>query len=209
MPRDPSSGLSLDALAGRRHEAAARGAARLGRCRGRALAGWARTCRRHFGERGLRRLRDAGGPLIADLPEEPPKDAWFPVGVQLTLTDALLDTLLDGDPRGLEDLLRSELERALGRVQRVLLRGLGPAAILRRAGVIHRQTYDFGEARAEVRRAGATVMMSGPATVQDPTWQLLQLVGLRLMVTLTGRALVDARAHELPDGGVELRVAWR
>ncbi len=213
-PRDDGPGdgvggwLSLASLARQPRWPRAQIEALPGRCRGRVLEGWARTCRRHFGEAGLRRLRQAAGPLARGIPEQPSPRAWFSAGVQVALTDALIDELLGGDALALEDLLRVEIERSMGRVQRALVRSVGPASILRRAAAIHRQAYDHGQASSVVHDREAVVTSQGSALFENPTWQLLQLIAHRLLIEQTGRVLVDIGGCTSVQR-FDVRMSWR
>lgn len=188
---------------------AARVEALPGRCRGKALAGWAAASRRRFGDIGVARLRRAAGSLVEDLPEEPAADAWFPVGVQLRLTDALVDELLGGDEDALEEILRAEVEDKLGRLDRMLLRGLGPGVLLRRAESMHRQLYDVGHVRSLVEGSRATIVARGAQVFANPTWQRLQVIAHRLLVTSTGRRPIDTGIVAAEGDEVVFRVGWR
>lgn len=180
-----------------------------GRCRGVVLARWADNCRRHFGELALRRLRDRLPRWSHDLPDEPPEDAWFPVGLQLRLTELVIDELLGGDALGLEPLLRADVARSVGRATRVFLRTVGPAPVLARAKQIHPTLYDTGRVVAEVGQGRAAITHEDSALFGHPTWALLQLFAHRGFVELTGRAVVRATATTTGEHATRIDIAWR
>jgi hypothetical protein len=180
-----------------------------GRCRGVVLAKWAENCRRHFGEPALRRLRDALPVWAHDLPDAPPEDAWFPVGLQLRLTELVIDELLGGDALALEDLLRADVARSVGRATAMFLRTVGPGPVLARSRQIHPTLYDVGRVVADVGPCRSTITHEDAALFGHPTWALLQLFAHRGFIELTGRTIVRATATTTGHHATRIDVVWR
>lgn len=180
-----------------------------GRCRGVVLARWAENCRRHFGDPALRRLREGLPRWAHDLPDEPPEDAWFPVGLQLRLTELVIDELLGGDALALESLLRADVARTVGRTTSMFLRTVGPGPVLARAKQIHPTLYDTGRVVAEVGQGRAAIAHEDAAVFGHPTWALLQLFAHRGFVELTGRAVTRATATTTGEHATRIDIAWR
>lgn len=179
-----------------------------GRCRGSVLARWADSCRRRWGEAGVARLREALGEIGAELPAEPPENSWFPVWLQVRMTDVVIDEFLDGDAMALQELLHEDIQRNLGRVKKTLLRSLGPGPILRRAKDLHDHLYSEGHAEARVRSGSAVIISSDTELVTNPTWQMLQMFAHRGLVMFTGREVVDVRATMPNSWSFEVRIDW-
>ena len=186
----------------------ARVAALPGRCRGSVLARWAGLVRRHFGDEAVRRVRTELGPLGDDLPDDPPDEDWFPVGVQIRLTDVLVREFLGGDPRRLQPLLAEDVKRQVGRAAGLFLRTVGPGPILGRARHIHPSLYDVGHAEATVSHGHAVIDCAGAELFANPTWQILQLMAHAGFVELTGRTLVSIVARSPADDALRMDVRW-
>lgn len=199
--------LDVDVLA-RRRRGAVRGRTLPGRCRGTVLARWAELVRRHFGESALARIRGAVEDWLPGVPEAPTDDAWFPVGVQLELTDAVIDECLGGDPRALEAMLADDVRASIGRASALLLRSVGPGPVLARARQLHAHLYDVGHARAVVRSGTAVIDCEGTPLFAHPTWQLLQLFAHRGFVALTGRELRALHASMPAADAFRVELAW-
>lgn len=179
-----------------------------GRCRGSVLAHWADNVRRRFGVAALARVR-AGLPAWArDLPDEPPRDIWFPVGLQLHLTELVVDTCLDGDMLRLEAPLHEDIRRTLPRGTAMLVRALGPGRILARAEQIHPQLYDVGHARVRSETLGASVRCHGAALFGHPSFALLQAFAHRGLVELSGRRVHSLRASCPSDDALSIELRW-
>lgn len=179
-----------------------------GRCRGSVMARWADSCRRHFGDAAVLRLRSGLPAWAHDLPDDPPEEAWFPVGLQLRLTELVIDELLGGDALRLEALLRADIRRALPRATAMFLRAVGPAAVLGRAKQIHPHLYDVGTATAELGRGHAVVACEGAMMFGHPTWLLLQLFAHRGFIALTGRDVAEAIAIATREDAARIELAW-
>lgn len=180
-----------------------------GRCRGVALSRWAASCRTHFGELALARVRTRVAAQGWAVPDEPSHDAWFPVGVQLALTDAILDECLDGDAAALEPIVVADVRATLPKAAALLLRAAGPGSVLARAPRIHAHVYDVGRADAEVRRRAATVCYRGAALFVQPTWRVLQRCAMRGLVQVCGRSVVALDEVDLGDDGWRVELTWR
>ena len=80
-------------VAGRMRWSAERTLALPGRCRGSVLARWAENLARRFGPRAVDRVRAGLPEWEQDLPDDPSEEHWFPVGLQLRLTELVIDEL--------------------------------------------------------------------------------------------------------------------
>jgi hypothetical protein len=179
-----------------------------GRCRGSVLAHWEEHARRRFGGAAVARVR-AGLPSWArDLPSHPPGDAWFPVGLQLRLTELIVDECLDGDMLRLEPALHEDVRRTLPRGTAMLMRALGPGRILARAEQIHPQLYDVGRARARSETGGASIRCEGAQLFGHPSFVLLQMFAQRGLVELTGRRVHSLRASCPSDDALAIELRW-
>ena len=179
-----------------------------GRCRGSVIARWAENTRRHFGDAAVERLR-AGLPAWArDLPDEPPEDAWFPVGIQLRLTELVIDELLGGEAARLEPLLCEDVARGVSRATGLFLRTVGPAPVLGRAKQIHPSLYDVGTVHARLTPGRASLHCADAALFGHPTWSLLQLFAHRGFVELTGRRVAHLGLTTLGHDAARIDVAW-
>ncbi|MFO0634688.1 MAG: hypothetical protein U0168_17735 [Nannocystaceae bacterium] len=144
------------------------------------------------------------------LPDDPPEDAWFPVGLQLHLTELVIDTLLGGDALQLEALLRADIQRGLSRAQQLLLRTVGPTRWCWRARTRCTPTCTTSATRARGVHGGrATIDCEGAALFAHPSWLLLQLFAHRGLVALTGREAIEARATATGEAAVRFELAWR
>jgi hypothetical protein len=200
--------VDIDALARRTPWSPARVAALPGRCRGSVLARWAGLVRRHVGEFAVRRVRAGLGELGDDLPDDPPDDEWFPVAVQIRLTDVFVGEFLRGDPRLLQPLLADDVKSHVGRAAGLFLRTVGPGPILARAHHIHGALYDIGRAHAEVDGNHAVVECTGAELFTNPTWQILQLMAHAGFVELTGRRVVSITATTPTDDALRIDLRW-
>lgn len=196
-------------ISGRPRWAIERTLALPGRCRGTVMARWAENCARHFGAAAVERLRDGLPEWARDLPDEPPEDAWFPVGVQLRLTELVIDELLGGDALGLEALLADDVQRGVSRAIALFLRTVGPAPVLGRAKQIHPSLYDVGRVSAELGTGRALVRCEDALLFGHPTWSLLQMFAHRGFVELTGRKVVHLGITTVGDDAARIDIAWK
>ena len=202
-----TSTFRLETLAATPRWSAERVEALRGRCRGSLLKDWAANFSRHFGPGTAAHIRRALGPdLSAQLPDAPSQRQWLPVAAQIRVTDIVIDDLLGGDPLGLEALLRDGLDRS-GRVARAMIRRMGPA-ILRGAGQIHQQCYDLGSASASVSRRSLVLRSEGAEFMTNPTWQLLQLIGHRLLIDASGHTPLRVEGRAMAPAAFEAHVSW-
>ncbi len=199
--------LDVDTLALRRRTAL-RGRDLPGRCRGTVLARWGELCRRNFGDAALAKIRAGLEAWVPGLPECPTDDAWFPIGVQVELTDAVIDECLAGDPRPLEEMLRDDVRANIGRASALFLRSIGPGPVLARARQLHAHLYDVGQASAVVRDGTAVLVSAGTPLFAHPTWQLLQLFAHRGFLALTGRELRYFHASVPASDSFRVEIAW-
>jgi hypothetical protein len=179
-----------------------------GHCRGVVIAHWAENCARHFGAPAVARVREGLPAWARDLPDDPPGDAWFPVGLQLRLTELIIDRLLDGDAAALEPLLHEDVRRTVSRTTAMFLRTVGPTPVLGRAKQIHPSLYDVGKVRAEVGHGRATISCTGAMLFVHPTWAMLQRFAHRGFVGLTGRTLTQLAVTTVAADAARIDVAW-
>jgi hypothetical protein len=205
---DEDHGLDVATLARLPRWDAARVEALPGRCRGSVLARWGAACRRRWGGAAVARLRARLGPWFDELPEDPPEHAWFPVHMQIRLTDAVVEEFLGGDAGALEPILLEDIEHSLGRAKRAFLRTLGPGPILRQAGALHGHLYSVGQTTAEMSINGATVHSTGARLFANPTWQLLQVLANRGLIRFTGRELHTVVARMTAADGFAVELHW-
>lgn len=205
---DEDHGVDVATLARLPRWGAARVETLPGRCRGTVLARWGAACRRRWGGAAIARLRARLGPWFDDLPEDPPEHAWFPVHMQIRLTDAVIDEFLAGDASALEPILFDDIERSLGRVKRAFLRTLGPGPILQRAGPLHAHLYSVGQTTADLRPNGATLSSTGAELFANPTWQLLQVLANLGMIQFTGRQMQSVRARMTASDAFAVDLNW-
>jgi hypothetical protein len=207
-PTAVGHGIDVPTLARQPRWDAARVETLPGRCRGSVLARWGAACRRRWGDAAIARLRARLGPWFDDLPEDPPEQAWFPVHMQIRLTDTVIEEFLGGDASALEAILLEDIEHSLGRVKKAFLRALGPGAILRQAGALHSHLYSVGQTTAEMSTHGATVHSTGARLFANPTWQLLQVFAHQGLIRFTGRELQTVSARMTSDDGFAVRLHW-
>jgi hypothetical protein len=195
-------------LARRPPWSAARVAALPGRCRGSVLSRWAGLVRRHVGDFAVQRVRAGLGALAIDLPDDPPDEDWFPVAVQIRLTDVFVAEFLGGDARLLQPLLAEDVSSQVGRAAGLFLRTVGPGPILARAHHIHPSLYDIGRAHADVGNGHAVIECTGAELFANPTWQLLQLMAHAGFVELTGRRVLSLTAAMPADDALRVDLRW-
>ena len=143
------------------------------------------------------------------VPDAPSERNWYPVWAQLALTDAIIAECFESDPERAVPALLADAREGTGAIARGLLRALGPARVLSRAGELHPHAYDVGRVSAQVSGDQASLHYEGAALFAEPTWQLLCATATRGLVELSGRSLV-AMAQETPSAeSFVLRVSWR
>lgn len=199
--------MRLETLAAEPRWHASRVEALPGRCRGTLLKDWAANFSRHFGPDAVRHIRERlGVSLSGQLPDAPSQHEWLPVALQIRVTDIVIDDFLDGDALALEPVLRDGLDRS-GRVARALIRRLGPT-VLRGARQIHKQCYDTGSASARLSGRSVVLRSEGAEFMANPTWQLLQLIGHKLLLGLSGHTMVQLEGRSPEPTAFEAHVSW-
>ena len=164
-----------------------------GRCRGALLADWAENFAAQWGADAPQRVRDGLGALNAELPDSPGAVSWYPVGVQLRVTEILLDEIVDGDVQGLRDALLALVDAH--RAARFLARRMGLRRLISQVSSLFSQCYDKGRTEVRVTPGHGVITMGGADLVTHPSWQLLQLVGYEVLAELAGEpdAVVSGR----------------
>ncbi|MCB9787734.1 MAG: hypothetical protein H6744_13710 [Deltaproteobacteria bacterium] len=203
--------LTAEALAAKPRWDRARAMAIPGRCRGVLLRGWQQLCTRRWGPTAVSKVRAALGPDSKLLPDKPGRLAWLPLGLQIRVTDVIIEELLGGDALGIEAALReNSLAASDGMVAR-MARTLGPAGLIRRATEWQAHLYDVGRVRVEVREreCEAWAVFEGSEMYENPTWRGLQLATQRMVIEKSGRGVRETYGVGLPRGGYGAYVGWR
>lgn len=146
-----------------------------GQVRGSLLKDWGVHVERRWGRGAPAALVDALG---YDLPIRPELGAWYPVWVQLRLTELIVANHLDGDAQALIAVIWEDATRSAGPIATAALKLVGPVRILRRAPGSFSGLYDRVDADAVIDDHRIRVHFSGTEHVDQPTWQLLQAISL-------------------------------
>lgn len=179
-----------------------------GQCRGFLLRHWADNIRHRWGESALSEVREYLGDTSAMIPHDPVDTAWYPVSLQLKITDWIITYPLHGDALALEALLHEDSMRHDGTRLRSLVSKMGPQLILRLAKRIHSQFYNVGLATSQVGWGNATIQTMGSLLFHNPTWQLLHLFGLRGMMNLAGRDVIEMFATLPSTNAIDVHLRW-
>lgn len=186
-----------------------------GRCRGALLRDWQGPILRADGELAVQRVREYLGDWSASLPDEIDAGSWWPVGVQLAITQGCIDVVLGGQGGRLGPFLASDLRQTTSRARRYVAAKLGPARIVRQLARAYPHAYDFGHIEvqagfgADAGAQGATFHFAGSTTFAHPTWLPLQLAGLHAIVELTDRRVESVRAEATGDDSASVAIAWQ
>jgi len=181
------------------------------RIRGAALKDWGAHVRRRRGHAAVPRIRELTGITPAMLPDEPDVQGWYPSWFQVALTDAIVQEYLGGDYLALEDLLFEDATRRRQKVVRWVAGKIGPAVVFKKAPQGHRDMYSQGAVHTTVGRRDATVTWTGARLYANPTWRMLQMMAVRLMMRVMKRSVSVLEGSELSTGqdGFRLRIEWR
>ncbi len=178
-----------------------------GQCRGRVLRDWAELLDRRFGSGSAAALRERLG-LGDALPDAPDLDAWYPVGFQLAITEDVAIYHLDGDLNRLTELLENAGARTRDKVVKWAARRAGPKRILANAPRVHKALYTPGQVTVDIQRREATLTYSGAAMIHHPTWQVMQLTGLRAMLRVLNKDLLACEGRGT-ETSFQARIHWR
>ena len=184
-------------------------AARPGQARGSVLGPWAENLNRRYGPDAAAAIRAQLGVDLATLPDAPLAEQWISGALQIATTDAIIATHYADDLLGLEAPLIEDVGRKVGRMARVMLRGLGPARLLSKAEKLHSYTWDIGAVSTTVTANSATLVVHGSPLFTYRTWLALQLMALRGAVELTGRTVQSRHVMRLAEDRAQLYVRWR
>jgi hypothetical protein len=155
-----------------------------GRSRGDLLGSWGTNLTARFGAGVVERVRKRLPAPLDQLPPVLTTRDWVPVHAQLVLTEAIVDELLDGDMRALYPLLVEDTRAGLGRIQLMLLRTLGPQGAFRLAPRTFRKVHERGTVDGDVAGGRARMVFRGSPLFAHPTWRLLQLCAMRMVLEL-------------------------
>ncbi len=196
----PSQFVDLSALAKVPAWPLARILALPGRCRGGLMTDWAEHVGRRYGDAEPDRMRAALGLTRVELPDQPEKEGWYPVGYQLGLTRVLVDSHLGGDILKLEALIHEDARRKQQGVGAKVARWLlTPRRLMGAAEKVYPHVYDIGAVDADVQKHLATFRWSGAAFMEEPIWRVLQVFAVRGLFDALGEPQPEIRAAE-PDG---------
>ncbi len=195
--------LNLEDLAARPPWEADRTRALEGQVRGGLLKDWGVHVERRWGPAAVTDLLEE---LDYDLPIRPDLGRWYPVWVQLRLTELIIARHLDGDPKNLIEIIWEDARRSAGPIAAAALKLAGPLRVLQRAPGSFGGLYDQVEATAEIADEHLTVRYDGPEHVDHPTWQFLQALSLTGLFNLAGVPQWTLRAQAPRSGFFELRL---
>ena len=174
-----------------------------GRVRGSLLKDWGVHIERRYGRGAPEALVEALG---FDLAIRPAQGAWYPVWVQLRLTELIIERHLDGDAAALVPMIWEDATRSAGPIATAALRLAGPVRILRRAPGSFSGLYDQVQAETETEDDRIAVRYTGPDHVDQPTWQLLQATSLTGLVQMAGISRWTLRAGAPSPGTFDLEL---
>ncbi len=198
-----STGLDLRGLGTQPRWPVERTNALEGQVRGGLLKDWGVHVERRWGREAVTGLLEVLG---HDLPIRPDLGRWYPVWVQLRLTELIIERHLDDDPVRLIEVIWDDARRSAGPIAVAALKLAGPVRILQRAPGSFSGLYDLVEATGDIESDHIAVSYAGPEHVEHPTWQFLQalsLTGLCSMAGLTGWTL---QGHRPGPGRFDLRL---
>lgn len=203
--------LTAEALAAEPRWEPARAMALRGNCRGVLLRGWQQLCVGRWGPGAPARVRAALGADSRLLPDKPGRLAWLPVGLQIRVTDVIIEEFLGGNAQGVEAALRENSLAASDGMMARMAKTLGPAGLIRRATEWQSHLYDVGRVRVEVREreCEALAVFEGSEMYENPTWRGLQLAAQRMVIQKTGRGVREIHGLTLRGGGYGVYVGWR
>ncbi|MCC6625076.1 MAG: hypothetical protein IT385_27770 [Deltaproteobacteria bacterium] len=157
-----------------------------GRGKGSLMRDWAVHIERRRGRAAVEQIRAATGISAAELPDQPPKDAWVRIAWQCQLTRAVADLWFGGDLAALEPALREDAIRARDRwIDRVLRATISPRRILAAGARIHATLYDVGAVVTDVDKRRAHIAWRGARFMAEPTWGALQAFAIRGLFAAT------------------------
>lgn len=177
--------------------------------RGHLLKDWGKHVERRRGPQAVARIRARTGIHSDALPDEPTLDDWYPSRYQVALTDAIVHEYLDGNYIALEDLLLEDATRKRQRIVRWVAARVGPATVFKKAPGGHRDLYSRGVVEADVHRRRATLTWRDALLFENPTWQMLQMIALRLMMRVMKRSIDRLEGATESAHSFQLHVAWR
>lgn len=181
-----------------------------GTLRGSLLRNWGGHVVRREGLAGVDAVRTATGVTNAMLPDAPDLKAWYPLWYQIALTDEIVARFLGGDYLALEALLLEDGQRARDKAVRWIIARVGPATVFRKAAAGHAELMTVGTVSSTVEKKRAHLVWRGAEVFENPTWRLLQMMAVRLMMGVMNKTVVEQQATGLLDSnGFSMDVRWR
>jgi hypothetical protein len=159
-----------------------------GRVRGVLLHKWGVHVKRRFGEMGMQRVREAAGVPTSALPDEPRATIWYPAWHQVALTRAIIDECLEGSCATFAPLLAEDVRRALPFPVKLLIKTVPPRRVLEGMAREFSQAYDLGRMQVHSTSDALTLAFEGAPIFGEPTWRLLQTVGMAALLELAGHS---------------------
>ncbi len=175
-----------------------------GNVRGVLLKGWADNLRLRFGDAFL---ADVHRLIDNALPEDPQPTAWYPVALQIAVTEHIVNVGFGGNEAAAIEALIEDGARYVDRKAMLAARWLGPGRVIGYAGKLHAHIYDVGTCAADVTRKRAEISWRGADLFGHPTWRLLNEAAVRGVLLACGR---NGQVHPGvgSPSGYSLAVSW-
>ncbi|NUN13155.1 MAG: hypothetical protein HUU55_05915 [Myxococcales bacterium] len=142
------------------------------------------------------------------LPDSFGSGQWYPVWMQIVLTQTIRKVFFECDTPGFCEMLIHAGRTSASPWMTTMLRFVGPAAVLRRADLLHPHFYDVGAISSVVTGRAAELMCKDAVLFENPTWRALQLAGQQGLIELTGSKLVSAVGMDAGAGAFRMKVSW-
>ena len=175
-----------------------------GRVRGSLLAGWSENVARHWGREGLERVRRqlaARGVHPVGIVDA---KAWYPVSLQIGITEVLVQECLDGDWSALPAILNADVRHKLGGAKIGVARLVGPNKIVTHAGALFRESYDVGQLQCTRLGRTARLLYTGAPLFENTTWRTIQECGWLTVFDICARPVKIIRSPDNAPFSLEL-----
>jgi hypothetical protein len=153
-------------------------------------------------------VRERLGLTSAILPNAPTKKHWVPIWAQIRLPQIIVDEWLDGDILAFETLF-GETTGTTDKVMFWLGSKVGPTAVLKRANSYHARVCDAGTLDSTAGPGWARLHFQDAEVFANPSWRVLQILGMRTMFSYLNRRLDDIHGVETGPRNFEMNLAWK